>query len=41
MLVICFGTGSTAGAGLLHPGTRVVAVDVNRTVFGFAPHFPP
>jgi spermidine synthase len=39
VLVICFGTGSTAGAGLLHPGTTVVAVDVNRTVFGFAPHF--
>jgi spermidine synthase len=39
VLVICFGTGSTAGAGLLHPGTSVKAVDVNRTVFGFASHF--
>jgi len=39
VLVICFGTGSTAGAGLLHPGATVDAVDVNRTVFGFAPHF--
>ncbi len=39
LLVICFGTGSTAGAGLLHPGTTVDAVDINRTVFEFAPHF--
>jgi len=39
VLVICFGTGSTAGAGLLHPGATVDAVDINRTVFGFAPHF--
>jgi spermidine synthase len=39
VLVICFGTGSTAGAGLLHPGATVDAVDINRTVFGFAPYF--
>jgi spermidine synthase len=39
VLVICFGTGSTAGAGLLHPGATVDVVDVNRTVFSFAPHF--
>jgi spermidine synthase len=39
LLVICFGTGSTAGAGLLHPGATIDAVDINRTVFGFASHF--
>lgn len=39
LLVICFGTGSTAGAGLLHAGARIDVVDINRTVFGFAPHF--
>jgi spermidine synthase len=39
LLVICFGTGSTAGAGLLHPGTSVDAVDINRAVFEFAPLF--
>ena len=39
LLVICFGTGSTAGAGLLYPDVSVEAVDINRTVFGFASHF--
>jgi spermidine synthase len=39
LLVICFGTGSTAGAGLLYPGVSLDAVDINRTVFGFASHF--
>jgi spermidine synthase len=35
LLVICFGTGRTAGSGLLYPGTRVDVVDVNPAVFGF------
>lgn len=39
VLVVCFGTGSTAGAGLLHPNTRVDTVDINSTVFEFAPYF--
>jgi len=39
ILVICFGTGTTAGAGLLYPGTRVDAVDIDQTVFEFAPYF--
>jgi predicted membrane-bound spermidine synthase len=39
ILVICFGTGATAGAGLLYPGATVDVVDINRTVFAFAPHF--
>jgi spermidine synthase len=39
LLVICFGTGSTAGAGLLHPGSAIDVVDINRAVFEFAPHF--
>lgn len=39
VLVVCFGTGSTAGAVLLHPAARVDAVDINRTVLDFAPHF--
>ena len=39
LLVICFGTGSTAGAGLLYPGTSIDVVDINRAVFEFAPHF--
>jgi predicted membrane-bound spermidine synthase len=39
ILVICFGTGATAGAGLLYPGAVVDVVDINRTVFAFAPHF--
>lgn len=41
LLVICFGTGATAGAGLLYPGTSIDVVDINRTVFGFASHFIP
>lgn len=39
VLVVCFGTGATAGAGVLYPGTRVDVVDIDRTVFGFASHF--
>jgi spermidine synthase len=39
LLVICFGTGSTAGAGLLHPGTRIDVVDINPAVFDFAGYF--
>jgi hypothetical protein len=39
LLVICFGTGSTAGAGLLHPETAIDVVDINRAVFEFASHF--
>jgi spermidine synthase len=39
LLVICFGTGTTAGAGLAHPGASVVTVDINATVFAFADHF--
>jgi len=39
VLVICFGTGSTAGAVLLHPEARVDAVDLNRSVLEFAPLF--
>ncbi|HET7295097.1 MAG TPA: fused MFS/spermidine synthase [Vicinamibacteria bacterium] len=39
MLVICFGAGRTAGAGLLHPGARIDVVDINRAVFGFARFF--
>lgn len=39
VLVICFGTGSTAGAALLHPDAKVDAVDINRSVLDFAPWF--
>jgi len=39
LLVICFGTGTTAGAGLAYPQARVTAVDINPTVFAFAGHF--
>jgi spermidine synthase len=39
LLVICFGTGTTAGAGLAHAGAQVTAVDINPTVFAFAGHF--
>jgi spermidine synthase len=39
VLVICFGTGSTAGSVLLHPGVTVDAVDINRAVLAFAPLF--
>jgi spermidine synthase len=39
LLVICFGTGSTAGAGLLHPDLSVDVVDINPAVFRFAGYF--
>jgi spermidine synthase len=39
VLVICFGTGSTAGAVLLHPEVHVDVVDINATVLEFAPYF--
>jgi len=39
VLVICFGTGSTAGSVLLHPGAQVDVVDINRSVLDFAPYF--
>jgi spermidine synthase len=39
LLVICFGTGTTAGTGLLYPGTRIDVVDINESVFAFADHF--
>jgi len=39
VLVICFGTGATAGAVLDHPGSRVDVVDINPGVFALAPYF--
>lgn len=39
LLVICFGTGGTAGAGLLHPGATLDVVDINRDVVELASHF--
>lgn len=39
LLVICFGTGATAGSGLLHSDTSVDVVDINPAVFEFAPYF--
>jgi len=39
ILVVCFGTGSTAGAALAHPGASVDVVDISADVFGFASHF--
>jgi len=39
VLVICFGTGSTAGAALLHPDAIIDAVEINRSVLDFAPWF--
>jgi spermidine synthase len=39
LLVICFGTGTTAGAGLSYPGVKVDVVDINATVFDFARYF--
>jgi hypothetical protein len=39
VLVICFGTGRTAGTGLLYPGAQIDVVDINRAVFGFASSF--
>ncbi len=38
-LVICFGTGSTAGAAAAHGLERVTAVDISREVFGAADQF--
>jgi len=39
VLVICIGTGATAGSALLHSGVEVDAVDINPTVVSFLPHF--
>lgn len=39
LLVISFGTGATAGTGLLHPGVRIDMVDINPAVFGFGHYF--
>jgi hypothetical protein len=39
VLVVCFGTGTTAGTVLVHRGARADVVDLNRTVFDFAPYF--
>jgi tetratricopeptide (TPR) repeat protein len=38
-LVVCFGTGTTAGAILRYPETKLDVVDINATVFGFADLF--
>lgn len=38
-LVICFGTGSTAGAALIHGLESVTAVDISREVFNAGPYF--
>lgn len=38
-LVICFGTGSTAGTATTHGLERVTAVDISREVFGAADNF--
>ncbi|MGK7345122.1 MAG: fused MFS/spermidine synthase [Candidatus Nitrospinota bacterium M3_3B_026] len=38
-LVICFGTGSTAGAALVHGLESVTAVDISREVFNAGPYF--
>jgi spermidine synthase len=39
VLVIGFGTGTTSGASLLFPGTRVLCAEIERAVFGVSPHF--
>ncbi|MBP7865817.1 MAG: fused MFS/spermidine synthase [Acidobacteria bacterium] len=39
VLVICFGTGTTAGAGLRYPGARVDVVDIDANVLAMAGHF--
>jgi spermidine synthase len=39
LLVVCFGTGTTAGTALLYPGAQADVVDIDRTVFEFAPYF--
>jgi spermidine synthase len=38
-LVVCFGTGTTAGTTLLYPEVRADVVDIDRTVLEFAPYF--
>ena len=38
-LVVCFGTGTTAGSVLRYPDVRLDIVDINRTVFDFADFF--
>lgn len=38
-LVICYGTGSTAGAAAVHGLDEVVAVDISREVFNAGPYF--
>jgi spermidine synthase len=38
-LVICFGTGSTAGAALTHGLSSLTAVDISKEVFHAAPYF--
>jgi len=40
-LVICFGTGSTAGAALTHGLESLTAVDTSREVFDAGPKFAP
>ena len=37
--MLTVGTGSTAGAAALHPGTSVDMVDINQTVLDFTPYF--
>ncbi len=39
VLVICLGTGATAGAALYYPEARVDVVEINRAVLDFAPWF--
>ena len=39
VLVIAFGTGSTAGAATLHPIEQLDIVDISGEVYGLAPHF--
>jgi spermidine synthase len=39
VLVICFGTGTTAGTTTLYPLERTDVVDINRDVFSFADYF--
>lgn len=39
VLVVCFGTGTTAGTALLYPDAHADVVDIDRTVFDFAPYF--
>jgi hypothetical protein len=39
VLVICFGTGTTAGTSVLYPQTHLDVVDINSGVLGFADFF--